>query len=309
MTDDVGTCTPFAIIPVWILEDTRISDRAIRLYGVLYGYVGAKKVAWPLQSTLAKDLNCGLASLKKALKELVDVGAVVRTPRYRENSDSHEIIGCWYKIVSDDPKGVANILANPSQHTGYPLASPLATELDTLELDTSKRNNVATPTEIPTPPPSKLKKTYAPEVYELNNYLCELIDHNGSRVPKGGEVEMDALLRIDKMYPPQVRAVIEWCQSDPFWHINILSAKTLRKQYDKLRLRMKADGVHLPESFSPDLLEQAKAWDEYENDSTMETPKPSFPRPQNSEGKLLDGEGRAYYIDEHDFRRRYLDDE
>ena len=181
----------------------------------------------------------------------------------------------------------------------------------------TKDNNVATPAEPPTITPSKPKKVYPPEVYELNNYLCELIDHNGSRVPNGGEVEMDALLRIDKMYPPQVRAVIEWCQSDSFWHANILSAKALRKQYDRLRLRMKADGVRLPEPIDSKTLEQAKAWDGYDGHRTSPNEvtvygqfEPSFPRPQNSNGNLLDGEGRAYYRDPmQPTKRRYLDDE
>jgi hypothetical protein len=66
---------------------------------------------------------------------------------------------------------------------------------------------------------------------------------------------------------------------------------------------------YLPETISPDLLERAKEWDRYEDVLNNHLPEPYFPRPQNSEGNLLDGEGRAYYIDEHDFRRRYLDSE
>ena len=68
---------------------------------------------------------------------------------------------------------------------------------------------------------------------------------------------------------------------------------------------------YLPESISPETLSQARSWDEYDR-SLLGGPSlvpPFFPRPQNSEGYLLDGEGRAYYIDEHDFKRRYLDDE
>ena len=309
MSEDRLSGTPFVIVPVWVMRDTSLSDRAVRLYGVLYGYVGEKKVAWPLQSTLAKDLNCGLASLKKALKELVDVGAVVRNPRYRENSN--EIIGCWYTIVSDDPKGVANILANPSQHTGYPLASPLATELDTIELDTSK-SNVATPAEPSTVPSSKAKKSYTPEVVELNNYLCQLIDNNGSRVPNGGEPDIEKLLRIDGRLAAEIMAVIDWCQSDPFWRSNILSAAKLRKQYDTLRLQMIAKGVHLPQSFSPEVLEMAKEWDFYDNFTGPiigAPPVPRFPRPTDTNGNLLDSAGRAYYIDPMDYKRRYVDDE
>lgn len=308
MGEDRITGTPFAIVPVWVLKNTDLSDRAVRLYGVIYGYVGENDRAWPLQSTLADDLGCSLSSLKTALKELVDIGAVVRTPRYRD--DSNEIIGCWYEIAVQNPKGVASPLANPSQPVGYPLASPLATDIDTLELDTSK-SNVVTPAEPPTATPQKPSKTYAPEVYELNNHLCQLIDYNGSRVPKGGELDMDKLLRIDKRDAAEVRAVINWCQENSFWRSNILSAAKLRKQYDTLRLQAIADGVHLPQSLSPVTLERAKAWDAWDSQdqNSLKYPEPDFPRPTDSNGNLLDGDGRAYYIDPMDYKRRYVDDE
>jgi predicted transcriptional regulator len=64
----------------------------------------------------------------------------------------------------------------------------------------------------------------------------------------------------------------------------------------------------LPESFSPDLLEQAKAWDRI--DAGWNDIAPIFPRPQDSQGNLLDGDGRAYYIDPmQPTKRRYFDDE
>jgi hypothetical protein len=68
---------------------------------------------------------------------------------------------------------------------------------------------------------------------------------------------------------------------------------------------------YLPESFSPDILEQAKAWAEYDSyiGQGWDTEEPSFPRPTDGNGNLLDGSGRAYYIDPMDFKRRYVDDE
>lgn len=50
--------------------------------------------------------------------------------------------------------------------------------------------------------------------------------------------QMDAIMRLDKHTPDDIRAVIEWCQSDPFWRCNILSPKKLREKFETLRLRM-----------------------------------------------------------------------
>ena len=69
---------------------------------------------------------------------------------------------------------------------------------------------------------------------------------------------------------------------------------------------------YLPATIDPATLEQAKAWDEWDSQdfNSVTYPEPSFPRPQNSEGNLLDGEGRAYYRDPmQPTKRRYFDDE
>lgn len=49
--------------------------------------------------------------------------------------------------------------------------------------------------------------------------------------------QMDAILRIDGRDPPELKAVIEFAQSDPFWKTNILSVEKLRKQYDQLNAK------------------------------------------------------------------------
>lgn len=54
--------------------------------------------------------------------------------------------------------------------------------------------------------------------------------------------DVDWMIQLDKRTPTDIQAVIEWCQADPFWQNNILSTAKLRKQFDQLRLKMKADG-------------------------------------------------------------------
>lgn len=54
--------------------------------------------------------------------------------------------------------------------------------------------------------------------------------------------DVDRMIRIDRRTPEEIRRVIEWCQSDPFWQNNILSTAKLRKQFDQLLLKMGTDG-------------------------------------------------------------------
>jgi len=48
----------------------------------------------------------------------------------------------------------------------------------------------------------------------------------------------DVTIRIDHRSPEDIRRVIEWCQSDPFWQSNILSTAKLREKFDQLTVKM-----------------------------------------------------------------------
>lgn len=52
--------------------------------------------------------------------------------------------------------------------------------------------------------------------------------------------EMNRLHRLDGYSYDQIRAVINWCQNDSFWKLNILSVTTLRRQFEKLLLKSQA---------------------------------------------------------------------
>ncbi|MCK9601852.1 MAG: hypothetical protein M0R06_22600 [Sphaerochaeta sp.] len=79
--------------------------------------------------------------------------------------------------------------------------------------------------------------------YRLSCLLRSLILSNRptAKVPQNLQPwckQFDLILRVDKRSPPEVEAVIEWCQRDPFWRSNILSPSKLRKQFDRLALKM-----------------------------------------------------------------------
>ncbi len=50
--------------------------------------------------------------------------------------------------------------------------------------------------------------------------------------------DIDRMIRLDGRDPERIEAVMRWCQADPFWQSNILSAAKLRKHFDTLEMKM-----------------------------------------------------------------------
>ncbi len=74
----------FSIVPEWVL-DAEISDAAVRLYAVLLRYGQSSGQRMPSRRTLADRLRKrSVDSVDRALKELVGIGAVEVTRRYRD---------------------------------------------------------------------------------------------------------------------------------------------------------------------------------------------------------------------------------
>lgn len=100
---------------------------------------------------------------------------------------------------------------------------------------------------VPTEPPAKAKKarTYAEDSieYRLAAQLRTRILENlpTAKVPEDLNKWADAirlLIERDHRDVAEIRRVIDFCQRDQFWKANILSGDTLRKQYDRLVLKM-----------------------------------------------------------------------
>ena len=49
---------------------------------------------------------------------------------------------------------------------------------------------------------------------------------------------IDLMMRRDKRSATDIKRVIQWCQKDTFWHVNILSTEKLREKYDQLTMKM-----------------------------------------------------------------------
>jgi hypothetical protein len=81
--------------------------------------------------------------------------------------------------------------------------------------------------------------------FRLSKLLYDKIKkrNNGHKLPnlKMWSKQIDLMIRIDKRKPDDIKEIILWCQSDPFWQNNILSTSKLRKQYDALFLKMRKE--------------------------------------------------------------------
>lgn len=91
----------FAIIPEWVLY-ADISAQAIRLYATLRRYADKQGKAHPNRQTLADNMHTSVDTVKRAIKELTDIGALDRGERY--DSEGRQTSN-QYRVISHPPQG------------------------------------------------------------------------------------------------------------------------------------------------------------------------------------------------------------
>jgi len=72
----VSDTGPFAIIPEWVLDHPDLSDKAVRLYGILARYADAQGAAWPRRSVLAERLRASVKTVDRTVAELEKAEAI-----------------------------------------------------------------------------------------------------------------------------------------------------------------------------------------------------------------------------------------
>lgn len=77
---------PFAIVPEWVL-DAEVSDRAVRLYALLWRYADRSGRSWPSRKALADRLRCSRDTVDRAIRELVEIEALAVEARQDEAGD------------------------------------------------------------------------------------------------------------------------------------------------------------------------------------------------------------------------------
>jgi hypothetical protein len=101
--------------------------------------------------------------------------------------------------------------------------------------------------------PSRNKKNAYPEdsdyykmaVYFHNKIMDHAAANKKEHLVKDAQLqkwadEFRKIVELDKRDKMELKKVIDWCTVDSFWKLNILSPKTLRKQYTQLAIKMDA---------------------------------------------------------------------
>lgn len=110
MTDQVRRERPhFAMVPEPLLF-SGLSDRAVRLYGVLDRFAGQRVKAWPSRSTLAALMaGCSQRSVDRAVEELEESGYLkVERRRGAKAVNRYTLLQRVRKASTSSAKGARN---------------------------------------------------------------------------------------------------------------------------------------------------------------------------------------------------------
>lgn len=162
---------PFAMVPEWLL-DTRVSDRAIRLFAVLNRHANEKGRAFPGRRTLAEKLRCSLDSVDRATQELLDAAALVKSPRFRTTGDRGQTANDYHLW--------------PLRRGGRTDAAGLASPVRPQERESVERESVVEPFVATLP----RRRTRFPDDFSI---AAEMVEWLQARHPSLDLVEQTAL--------------------------------------------------------------------------------------------------------------------
>lgn len=170
------------------------------------------------------------------------------------NNAQQGLYGCAMEGWSDQPSEAGYGLSDQTTLEGWGLSDRISYGLSNRTRvglsDQTTPNQASSPAEPAIAPGLKtvLKTVKEKELYTSDTsqfqlaelLLQKILEHlPGYKKPDLQKwcKSMDAILRLDKRPPEEVKQVILFAQGDPFWQANILSADKLRKHYDRLNLK------------------------------------------------------------------------
>lgn len=228
----------FGMIPSALVRDPRLSRTAKALYADLWSYAdGAGEHAAPSRKTLSQDLGTGLSTLDRAVRELVDYGALVVTERWdgeRRTTNDYTLQIIQGGVTHGEGEGVTSGEGLTQNDAGEGVKTDTPGGVKTgIEDQDVKDQDVNLSSEIP----DRLPR---PDVEALLDVFDDELRRNGVAPVKRTVRNRDAIrlmLDRDQRTPIQVENAIRWAQRDDFWRANILSPAKLREKYETLRLQ------------------------------------------------------------------------
>jgi hypothetical protein len=224
--------------------DLDIDKHSKLIYVALCRYADNGGKAYPSMRRLAKDCSVSKTTIEKYIKELID----------------NDIVE---KIESDKKFNVYRILdwinTVPAHESTVP-AHDLTVPAGGTNKDSKK-------TSIKEPSSDTDKWSVEDTEYKLTIHLSKLIDDNnayaktptnGGKDIQGWIAPIDKLMRLDGASAHHIQQVMDWCQQDNFWQVNILSTSKFRKKFPQLFGKAKKDG-YITKSYEEQKKENEKA--------------------------------------------------
>jgi hypothetical protein len=149
----------FGRVPTWLL-DAAVSDRAIRLFALLTRYADRDGRGFPGRRALAERLRCSVDSLDRALRELVDAGAVRVEERWDVAGDGGRLTNDYYLLEHRDEDPGRTDAAPPGRTDAAPpgrtdAAPPAAPMRPLREREPEEREPGVNETPPSIPPPGR----------------------------------------------------------------------------------------------------------------------------------------------------------
>lgn len=84
MSDTIEADVRFAVVPEWVIFHEDLSHAAVRVYAVLQRHANGDGEAWPSLSRIGRLARCSPDTARRAIRDLVDAGALHREPRHED---------------------------------------------------------------------------------------------------------------------------------------------------------------------------------------------------------------------------------
>ena len=225
----------FAVIPEWILYHPELSTTAIRIFGVIDRFVGSNENAWPSHKTIGKTIGVSGDTVKRAVNELMKVGAVLAVRQKRtDGSFTSSEYYVWPKSVEMGATvhyGQGNYALRDSADLHYGGGKNALTRRSINEGETTKEQHIT-----PAPPLASA------EVLGFIDLFQSRLNDNGLpnfKVTKAQVNGLQAMIRSNDF--EEMTDILEWAMQDSFWLAVILTPLTFKKHYPTLKSRFKND--------------------------------------------------------------------
>jgi hypothetical protein len=182
---------------------------------------------------LADSCGCSKDLISRLFKELITAGYLVK--RVLPRGEKAQFKGVEWDVYDSPQRGIQIILPHPD--LPGPVA-PAPVDQDIQKKEPTKERTYKTPSlSLPQEPAKAVSK----EAIQLAEYLLQKIRAHSPQLKEPNlskwESEIDLMMRRDKREADEIYKAIDWATADHFWHQQILSAKSLRDNYDKLTVR------------------------------------------------------------------------